>query len=527
MKRFISSGSSVIYFSIVFFWIDYDSAMIPFLLTIWAVINSWTITGWLSIIIASLLIAYIHEQYVYMSKRGSLPGPKLTLPFIGGIIHMVRAPYDFWHGQMKYGKLSWNSIIGRFFVLIADSENSRKILEKCSSEMPLVLHPNAHRLLGNDNIAFMNGSTHKNLRMALLPLFTTKALSIYLHIQEKAIREHIAKWCDMSRTSKDGIEMRPLIYDLNINTSLSVFVGPYLTNEIRQQFKIDYMNLTRGMFAAPIYFPGTQLYKGVRAADSIRLSLRRIVAQSRERMSIEGEEPICLIDFWMISTLKAINEAKQNNQPSPEHSTDEEIAKISLDFVFAAQDASTSSLTFTIHELCKHPDVFEKVRAEQTLVRPDPLAPITLEILQKMKYTWQVMKEILRLRPPATLAIHLAKKPVQISEEYTAPTGTLIIPSIWSSNRIDFPDPEKFDPERFNSERQEHIKYDRNFLTFGAGPHACIGQRYAMNHIMLFISLLTNMNFQRANRPDKDKIIYLPTIYPADGCILSYIEPCH
>jgi cytochrome P450 family 710 subfamily A protein len=487
-------------------------------------INSWTISVWLSIILFGVLIAYIYEQFVYISKRGSLPGPKLTFPFIGGIIHMIMAPYDFWHGQMEYGKLSWNSIIGRFFVLIADSENSRKIFEKCSSDMPLILHPNASRLLGNDNIAFMNGQIHKTLRIALLPLFTTKALSTYLHIQEKAIRDHMNKWCQISQTSKDGLEMRPLIYDLNINTSLSVFVGPYLTDDIRKQFKIDYINLTKGFFAPPIYFPGTQLYKGVYAADSIRESLRLIAAQSKQRMSIEGEEPTCLLDYWMVSTLKSINEAKENNQPTPLHTTDEEIGKITLDFLFAAQDASTSSLTFAIHELCKHPDVLQKIREEQKFLRPDFSAPITTDTLTQMKYTWQVMKELLRLRPPATIALHLANKPIQISEDYTAPKGTLIIPSIWSSNRIGYPEPDKFDPERFNSDRMEHIKFDKNFLTFGAGPHACIGQRYAMNHIMLFISLLTDMDFQRANTSNMDKIMYLPTIYPADGCVINYIK---
>ncbi|CAF4989204.1 unnamed protein product [Rotaria socialis] len=203
------------------------------------------------------------------------------------------------------------------------------------------------------------------------------------------------------------------------------------------------------------------------------------------------------------------------------------MAKIALDFLFAAQDASTSSLTFAVHELCKHPDVLEKVRAEQKALRPDPSVPITTELLPQMKYTWQVMKELLRLRPPATIALHLAKKPVKVSEDYTAPIGTIVIPSIWSSNRVGFPDPEKFDPDRFNEERKEHIKFDRNFLTFGAGPHLCLGQRYAMNHIMLFMSLLSGMDFERADRPNKDKIIYLPTIYPADGCVLSYFKPSY
>jgi cytochrome P450 family 710 subfamily A protein len=108
-------------------------------------------------------------------------------------------------------------------------------------------------------------------------------------------------------------------------------------------------------------------------------------------------------------------------------------------------------------------------------------------MLTEMKYTWQVIKEILRLRPPATIAIHQANKPIEMTEEYPAPKGAFIIPSIWSSNRIGYQDPEVFDPSRFNSERMEHIKFEKHFLTFGAGPHSCIGQRYAMNHIILFI----------------------------------------
>lgn len=487
-------------------------------------INSMNITQWLSVLLIILFLLYMYEQLIYRLKSGSLPGPILTIPFIGGIIHMIISPYGFWHGQMNYGKISWNSIIGKYFILLADNELSRKIFEKCSADLPLILHPNANRLLGDDNIAFMNGHIHKTLRITLLPLFTTKALSIYLHIQEEAIREHMVKWSQLSESNSNSLEMRPLVYDLNINTSLSVFVGPYLTDEIRQQFKYDYQNLTKGFFAPPIYFPGTQLYKGVIGADSIRKSLKNIVYQCKQRMSIDGEEPKCLLDFWIVSTLKSINESQLKNEPMPLHSTDEEIAKITLDFLFAAQDASTSSLTFAIHELSTHPHILDKIRQEQNLIRGNKSDPITPTMLVDMKYTWQVMKELLRLRPPATLAIHMAKKPIQVSDQYTAPKGTLIIPSIWSSNRIDYPQPELFDPERFNSERMEHIKYEKNFLTFGAGPHACLGQRYAMNHIMLFISLLSDCDFQRVMTQNMNQIMYLPTIYPADGCPLKYFK---
>lgn len=121
---------------------------------------------------------------------------------------------------------------------------------------------------------------------------------------------------------------------------------------------------------------------------------------------------------------------------------------------------------------------------------------------------------------------HVTKKKYQLSEDYVAPAGTLIVPSIWNSNRSGFSDPESFDPDRFDANgRNEQVKCEKQFLTFGCGPHMCMGQRYAMNHIMLFISLLTTeTDFDREITEKMNEIIYLPTIYPADGCPLKSLR---
>lgn len=60
-----------------------------------------------------------------------------------------------------------------------------------------------------------------------------------------------------------------------------------------------------------------------------------------------------------------------------------------------------------------------------------------------------MVKEVVRLRPPAPMVPQLAQRPFKISDSYTAPRGTLIIPDIISACRQGYSNPESFDPDRF------------------------------------------------------------------------------
>ena len=486
-------------------------------------VTDWSLLHWLGLVVLGLVSCMAYEQLSYQYKKGSLPGPAWTVPFLGGIVSMVRAPYAFWHGQMALGELSWNAIIGQYFVMVTEAEAVRRTFKSASSRLPLILHPNAELLLGKDNIAFLNGDEHRNLKHSLLPLFTQNALSTYLAIQERHIRAMLSQWIDDSSRAgtQAGIEMRPRVYDLNTNTSLSVFIGPYLTTEHRLQFQRDYTALTTGILGFPLYLPGTKVWRGKQAVMRIIAQLEQTARASKRRMAT-GAAPECLLDFWMVNLIKVIAEAEAANLPRPAHSSDLEVAKVVLDFLFASQDASTSSLTFTLHLLNEHPAVLRRVQEEQAAVRPDRAAAITPDTLSRMVYTRQVMREILRLRPPATIVPHIAKDSYRINDSYTAPPNTLIIPSVYSCNRAGWTQPESFDPDRWSEERGEEKRHGENFLTFGLGPHVCMGQRYAMNHIMLFIALCTSeCEMKRKQTENMNDIIYLPTIYPADGCMLE------
>ena len=54
-----------------------------------------------------------------------------------------------------------------------------------------------------------------------------------------------------------------------------------------------------------------------------------------------------------------------------------------------------------------------------------------------------------------------------------------------------FTEPEKFDPERFNEARKEDLVHSKHFLTFGFGPHGCVGREYATNHLVAFLAIIS------------------------------------
>lgn len=450
-------------------------------------------------------------------KEKMLPGPETVTPILGGIIEMVKDPYAFWEKQRKYAcpGMSWQSIVGVFTVFVTDAQICRHVFNHNSADTLLMdLHPSARNILGNRNIAFLHGPEHKALRKSFLALFTRKALGVYVRKQDEIIRKHIEEW--MAMGGKD--EMRPYVRDLNAFTSQEVFAGPYLDNaEEREKFSEAYKAMTEAFLAIPLCVPGTAVWKGRQGRFFIIKVLTKAAARSKVRMAA-GHEPECLLDFWSQQILKECKEADEEGEPHPFYAEDDKMADSVMDFLFASQDASTSSLTWALTMMAERPDVFQKVREEQYAMRPDIEAPISGEVLNQMVYTRQVVKEILRYRPPAPMVPQTAQAPFKLTEDYTAPKGAMIVPSVWAACHQGYENPDEFDPDRFGPERGEDVKFAPNFLVFGYGPHYCVGKEYAQNHLAAFLARLsTSLDWTRERTAESDKIIYLPTLYPGDS----------
>lgn len=487
----------------------------------------------------SVLVAYcLYEQFSFwrMRRKGNgkaVPGPRFPVPLVGGVVSMVINPYKFWEKQRKFSfpGFSYNSILGKFMIFVTDVDVARSVFSyNDPSSLLMAVHPSAKNILGPNNLAFMHGHPHKAIRKSFLALFTRKALGTYVELQDGVIRRHLQEW--LGEFAGQEQEIRPLIRDMNAATSQEVFAGPYLGDAAtRRKFSASFADMTTGFLAFPLCVPGTAVWKGKQGRLFILKVLAKGAAESKARMKA-GQEPTCLMDFWAVRCLEELREAEETGVPAGAHTNDHEMADTVMDFLFASQDASTASLVWMVCLMAGHPLVLAKVKAEQLRIRGSAEGLVTGQNIAEMTYTRQVVKEVLRFKPPAPMVPQYAMRDFPLSGGYSAPKGSLIMPSIVAANMQGYPEADRFDPDRFSQDRGEDLKHQKNFLTFGFGPHYCVGKEYAINHLTAFLAIMsTSAEWTRRvtdkSREDCCNWQYLPTIHPADSFVTLQKSAAH
>jgi cytochrome P450 family 9 len=145
-------------------------------------------------------------------------------------------------------------------------------------------------------------------------------------------------------------------------------------------------------------------------------------------------------------------------------------------FIFAGFDTLSTAVHFLGHELAMNPDIQSKLIQEiddlnESLEGEDP----TYENIQKMEYMDMVISEVLRKWPPVAILDRMCTKEFVMrnsdgTEVLLKPGNAIIIPSLAiMRDPKHYPDPEKFDPERFSLENRKNIN-ESTYIPFGIGP---------------------------------------------------------
>ncbi|WP_280770711.1 cytochrome P450 [Salipaludibacillus daqingensis] len=185
-------------------------------------------------------------------------------------------------------------------------------------------------------------------------------------------------------------------------------------------------------------------------------------------------------------------------QPDAPPISDKELRDQMMTMLLAGHETSANLLTWIFYALSKNPEAEAKFHEE--IDQLDSLTETPFETYRKLTYTNQIIKETLRLYPPAWLIYREADEDVELlGETYKAGSTFMIAPYSIHRNADIFPDPEQFKPERFSEENQESIPTFAYF-PFGAGSRSCIGYRFAMMETALILAVVgKSLRFERVD----------------------------
>jgi cytochrome P450 len=167
---------------------------------------------------------------------------------------------------------------------------------------------------------------------------------------------------------------------------------------------------------------------------------------------------------------------------------DAQVRDEAITLFIAGYETTANALAWTFHLLAQNPDVEARLREEIDSVLGD--RPPRMNDLRNLPYTDKVLKESMRLYPPIWAFLRDVVEDIQVGG-YTIPKGSMIQfnPHATQRDARWFPDPLKFDPERFSEGWEKRIPKGAYF-PFGMGPRICIGQYFAIMEAQIILAMI-------------------------------------
>ena len=232
----------------------------------------------------------------------------------------------------------------------------------------------------------------------------------------------------------------------------------------------------------------------------LRPDMIHLLLEARKN-GLKHEETEPLQDTGFATVVES--EVNKNPKNTKAEITDEDITSQGLIFFFAGFEAVSSLMCFMSHELAVNPDVQTRLIQEVDETLEACEGKLTYESLLSMKYLDMVVSETLRKWPNAVGVDRVCTKPYTIEAKYPdekpihLEKNDIVWLPIFGIHRDPqhYPEPERFDPERFNDENKVNIK-PYTYLPFGSGPRNCIGSRFALLETKaLFFYILSHFEF--------------------------------
>lgn len=445
--------------------------------------------------IGTLVDTIMGQDVVERERRlQGLPGDDsmLELP------KMIRNPTAFLHQRFeKYGRVfRTRLLVGGVFMIGAEANRSILVTRRNEFGFGKGYETTNVSRVFEGSIMMQDGEDHARTRGILNPAVGRLAVRESGAPVQNIWREHLAKGAQ--EDSVDAYTFaRTGTFSVSANTLTGLELGPDA-----DQFEPWMEKIIHGiMQSAPIRVPFSPLDQAMKAREEvIKMLVPRIEAAR------QGE------------AAGLVGQLAQYRDEHGRHLPAREVAEHLIMLFWASYDTTASATSWVLHRLARRPDWQRRLRDELSKLDADDLG--TLETGRSTPQTEWFLYEIERHTPSVVFFPRLALEDIPYNE-FVIPAGTPIFYSPYMSHRDpgSFPNPNCFDPDRWDPAHGEKRARTSDLVGFGGGPRICLGKAFAKLQMKIMIyELLTKYQVEVDDRTNHT-VVALPVHHPVNSSI--------
>lgn len=414
----------------------------------------------------------------------NIPGPR-EWPLVGSLFQYRESNINFLMKLVReYGDIVRFSALGTRFVLIAEPEAVHEVLVRQVANFPKdefdvgVLS----KYIGR-GLVTTNGETHRQQRRLTQPAFHARRIQSYAETMVDYTLQTLEAWTPgtVRDVNRDMVDLTMFIVsktifdtDRDAMATEAHAIGDAI-HQLQGLADQEYDDI----IPMPEWLPLPRHARYRRARSVVDATVERILAERRAGADSEG-----VTDRGDLLSMLLLSQDEEGHGMS-----DAEVRDQLVTLFIAGHETTSNALSWTWYLLSQNPHVEAKLHAEldRVLAGRTP----TLADLRELPYTSMVLKESMRIYPPAwTLNLRKTKEATTLGDYRVEPGDVIMVsPYAIHHNPRLYPEPHKFDPERFAPE-QEAQRHRYAYIPFGGGPRVCIGNSFATMEAELIIATI-------------------------------------
>eukprot|EP00752_Nemacystus_decipiens_P011637 g10332.t1 len=420
-------------------------------------------------------------------RKDAPPSVRIGVPVVGNFRAYLRSPIKLiTDGYEKHGEVFTIPMMGVNFTYLIGPEAQAPFyqLKEDTVSVNEIYARFLRPVFGRGVLYDSDPKRHIQQFRRMVYGLSPARLKAYAPIIEKEARDFLKSWGQSGETDLH-LELNRLV----ILTSARCLLG----DEVREHLFEDVDRILRkmgeGLTALSVLWPDAPI-PAHRRRDKARKEMvalfSNIIGARRSEKKASGAVTVEKTDLLQILVDMKYKDGSVN--------TDHEIVGMLISLLFVGQHTTSNTATWTTLFAIRDPNMLARLMEEQRAVIMDPSTPLTWDNVGQMELLHNTIRETLRSNSPVIQLLRKAKKDFTVTSKgrrFTIPKGDYVGTSPYLAMHLPevFENPDKFDPDRFGSERREG-KQPYAFVGFGAGTHQCLGQQLAYMQVKIILSVL-------------------------------------